>query len=57
MRKSVTAVALLTLAVGAGASAWAQMKSEDAIKYRQSAMFLVGQNFGPLAAMAQGKIP
>jgi len=55
MRKSVTAVALLTLAVGAGA--WAQMKPEDAIKYRQSAMFLVGQNFGPLAAMAQGKIP
>ena len=57
MRTSVRAVALLTLAVGAGATAWAQMKPEDAIKYRQSAMFLVGQNFGPLAAMAQGKIP
>ena len=39
------------------ASALAQMKPEDAIKYRQSAMFLVGQNFGPLAAMAQNKIP
>jgi cytochrome c556 len=58
MNKCVTTVALLVaVAVGAGASAWAQMKPEDAIKYRQSAMFLVGQNFGPLAAMAQGKMP
>jgi len=56
MNKRVTAVALLGIAIGAGAT-WAQMKPEDAIKYRQSAMFLVGQNFGPLAAMAQGKIP
>ncbi len=38
-------------------TAVAQMKPEDAIKYRRSAMFLVGQNFGPLAAMAQGKRP
>jgi cytochrome c556 len=57
MNKYITAVAVLAIAVVAGASAWAQMKPEDAIKYRQSAMFLVGQNFGPLAAMAQGKIP
>ena len=57
MNKYITAVAVLAIAVGAGASAWAQMKPEDAIKYRQSAMFLVGQNFGPLAAMAQGKRP
>jgi cytochrome c556 len=56
MNKRVTAVALLGISIGAGAT-WAQMKPEDAIKYRQSAMFLVGQNFGPLAAMAQGKIP
>jgi cytochrome c556 len=56
MNKRVMAVALLGIAFGAGAT-WAQMKPEDAIKYRQSAMFLVGQNFGPLAAMAQGKIP
>jgi len=56
MNKRATAVALLGIAIGAGAT-WAQMKPEDAIKYRQSAMFLVGQNFGPLAAMAQGKIP
>jgi cytochrome c556 len=56
MNKRVMSVALLGIAIGAGAT-WAQMKPEDAIKYRQSAMFLVGQNFGPLAAMAQGKMP
>src|SRR5581483_607465 len=37
--------------------ALAQQKPEDIIKYRQSALFLMGQHFGPLAAMAQGKIP
>ena len=57
MKKNVTVLAVLAVAVGAAVSAWAQMKPEDAIKYRQSAMFLVGQNFGPLAAMAQAKIP
>ena len=42
---------------GLAVTAAAQMKPEDSIKYRKSAMFLVGQNFGPLAAMAQGKRP
>ncbi|NDG16372.1 MAG: cytochrome c, partial [Betaproteobacteria bacterium] len=32
-------------------------KAEDAIKYRQSALFVMGQHFSRLAAMAQGKIP
>ncbi|MDT8990625.1 cytochrome c [Curvibacter sp. APW13] len=32
-------------------------KPEDAIKYRQSAMFLMMQNFGRVAGMAQGKMP
>jgi cytochrome c556 len=57
MKKFAAAVLLGGVVLGAGLSALAQMKPEDAIKYRQSAMFLVGQNFGPLAAMAQGKIP
>jgi len=57
MKKKVTVLVMLAVAIGAAVSAWAQMKPEDAIKYRQSAMFLVGQNFGPLAAMAQGKMP
>ena len=32
-------------------------KAEDAIKYRQSALFVMGQHFARLAGMAQGKIP
>ncbi len=32
-------------------------KSEDAIKYRQGALFVMGQHFSRLGAMAQGKIP
>ena len=32
-------------------------KPEDAIKYRQSAFFVMGQHFGRLGAMANGKVP
>lgn len=32
-------------------------KPEDAIKYRQGALFVMGQHFSRLGAMAQGKIP
>lgn len=32
-------------------------KPEDAVKYRQSALFVMQQNFGRVAAMAQGKAP
>ncbi len=32
-------------------------KPEDAIKYRQSALFLQGQHFGRIAAMANGRAP
>jgi cytochrome c556 len=56
MKQQVIAVACAA-ALGAGGAALAQQKPEDAIKYRQSALFIVGQNFGPLAAMAQGKMP
>lgn len=55
--KKALAVAMGALVLGAGLAAVAQTKPEDSIKYRRSAMFLVGQNFGPLAAMAQGKRP
>jgi len=37
---------------------WAQFaKAEDAIKYRQSALYVMQQNFGRVAAMAAGKVP
>ena len=32
-------------------------RPDDAIKYRQSALFLIGQNFGRIAAMANDKAP
>ena len=32
-------------------------KPEDAVKYRQSAMFVMGQHFGRVGAMVQGKAP
>jgi cytochrome c556 len=56
MKQQVIAAACV-VALGAGGVALAQQKPEDAIKYRKSALFIVGQNFGPLAAMAQGKMP
>ena len=54
-------LACLTLAAGLfaalPASAQTFAKAEDAIKYRQGALFVIGQHFGRLGAMAQGKIP
>lgn len=48
------AVALLVSATSAQAQF---QKSEDAIKYRQGALFVMGQHFGRLGAMANGRIP
>lgn len=48
------AVTLVTLAAPASAQF---AKAEDAIKYRQSAMFVMGQHFGRLGAMANAKAP
>ncbi len=54
-------LAALSLAIAAAAStmpAAAQFaKAEDAIKYRQSALFVMQQNFSRVAAMASGKTP
>ena len=52
-----TALAASVLALVAGASVHAQVKPEDAIRARQSIMRVVGLNFGPLAGMAQDKVP
>ena len=32
-------------------------KPEDAVKYRQSAMFVMSNHFGRMGAMVQGKVP
>ncbi len=50
------AVAVAALAVALPASAQFA-KPEDAIKYRKSALFVMQQNFGRVAAMAAGKAP
>jgi len=51
------AVVLLALAGIVSFSAQAQMKPEDAIKLRQSAMKLISYNFGSIGAMVNDKKP
>lgn len=51
-------VTVTLLLAGISMPAYAQFaKAEDAIKYRQSALFVMGQHLTRLAGMAQGKIP
>ena len=47
----------LTLGAGYSFTAFAQAKPEVLVKQRQAAMTLQGKYFGPLAGMAQGKVP
>ena len=51
----IAPAAIATLLVCAALDAAAH-KPEDVIHYRQSAMTLVGWNFGPLSAMVKGKV-
>lgn len=51
---SLLAAAVLTLAMPASAQF---AKAEDAIKYRQSALTVLGTHFARLGAMANGKAP
>lgn len=56
--KKWTSGVLLAVGLAALGSAHAQFaKPEDAIKYRKNALFVMQQNFGRVAAMAQGKAP
>ena len=52
-------IALLLAVCGAlvSGTAFAQIKPEDAIKYRQGVYRVIGWNFGPMAAMAKGEKP
>jgi cytochrome c556 len=51
--------ATFAFAIGAACSlpAHSQVKPDVLVKQRQSAMVLQGKYFGPMAGMAQGKIP
>lgn len=56
--KKLFALVLACAAAAAAVPAAAQFaKPEDAIKYRQSALFVMQQNFSRVAAMAGGKAP
>lgn len=46
-----------TLAALAAPAAAQFAKPEDAVKYRQSAMFIQSQHFGRIGAMTSGKVP
>ncbi len=50
----ILSTAITTVVTGA---ALAQAKPADAIAYRQGVYKIMGWNFGPMAAMAQGKVP
>lgn len=57
MKLAVTlALAAATLALSMPAAAQFQ-KPEDAVKYRQSALSLMGTHFSRLGAMANGRVP
>ena len=56
--KQLVRVLTLSAAVTLAVPAMAQFaKPEDAIKYRQGALFVMQQNFGRVAAMAAGRAP
>jgi cytochrome c556 len=51
-------LALAAAAATLSAPAAAQFaKPEDAVKYRQSALFVMAQHFGRIGAMANGRVP
>jgi cytochrome c556 len=58
MKKMAKVLIVLTLILGFLGVAYAQFaKPEDAIQYRQSVMFLIGQHFGRMAAVVKGQSP
>ena len=56
MRLLGLALAATTLVLASPAMAQFA-KPEDAIKYRQSALFVMGQHFGRIGAMVNGRVP
>lgn len=58
MKKTAALFAITITAALCAAPASAQFsRPESAVKYRQSAMFLMGQHFFRVAAMANGRVP
>ena len=57
MKRMLFAAATLAVSVALAPGAFAQAKPEVLVKQRQAAMTLIGKYWGPLAGMAQGKVP
>ncbi len=57
MKHALIAAVLGTATLLASGTALAQAKPETLVKQRQAAMTLQGKYFGPMAGMAQGKVP
>ena len=56
--KFVASLAIAAAACALSGPASAQFaKPEDAVKYRQSALFVMSQHFGRIGAMANGRVP
>jgi cytochrome c556 len=56
--KAIISLTLAVMAAVMAAPASAQFaKPEDAVKYRQSALFVMAQHFGRIGAMVNGRIP
>jgi cytochrome c556 len=57
-RKLMMGVVVVMMAgIMTGAAIAQFAKTEDAIKYRQSIMFLIGQHFGRMAVVVKGEAP
>src|SRR6266550_4910542 len=56
-RKLVAATVVASVGAAWLVAAVAQVKPEILVKQRQAAMTLQGKYYGPMAGMAQGKIP
>lgn len=56
--KALASLAWVIPLVGLSAPAMAQFqKAEDAVKYRKSVMTVLGNHFGRIGAMANGRVP
>jgi len=56
--KNIATFTLAALTIAFSTPSLAQFaKTEDAVKYRKNALFVMQQNFGRIAGMASGKIP
>src|SRR5467141_3417105 len=57
MKRKLLAATVVAVGAAWALDAVAQVKPEILVKQRQAAMTLQGKYFGPLAGMAQGKLP